>query len=84
MISNTDLEVLASNLASVIDEDSKHHDNVQGLLTKFNRLLKDYTALQADYEEMKESREIYKRQARDQVCITFCSLSFGKSISDAN
>lgn len=84
MIPNTDLEALASNVASVIDEDSKHHNNVQGLLTNFQRLLKEYTALKADYEEVKESRETYKRQAKDQVCTTVCWLRFGKSKFDAN
>lgn len=67
MLPNTDLETLASDLASGSDEDSNHHNNVHVLLSKFRSLLEEYTTLKSDHEEVKERREKYKRQPRSQV-----------------
>ena len=67
MLTESDLGYLQKDLESLSVENKKHNDNLQDLLSQFQRLLSDYSSLKSDYEEVKEGREKYKRQARGQV-----------------
>jgi uncharacterized coiled-coil protein SlyX len=69
MLRDSDIDSLNGHLASLSLEQQKQHDNLQDLLRQFKNLLEDYTFLKSDYEEVKEGREKYKRQARGQVRI---------------
>lgn len=67
MLGDTDIQALDGDLSSIVRDNKQHHDNVQGLLHKFQGLLDSYNLLKSDYEEVKEAREKYKRMARGQV-----------------
>lgn len=67
MLRESDIDSLNSHLSSISQENQRHNENLQDLLTQFKNLLEDYSSLKSDYEEVKEGREKYKRQARGQV-----------------
>ncbi|KAJ5097007.1 Zinc finger CCCH-type [Penicillium angulare] len=66
MLRESDIDSLGNHLASLSQENQRHNDNMQDLLSQFRSLLEDYSSLKSDYEEVKEGREKYKRQARGQ------------------
>lgn len=69
MLGDTDIQALDGHLSSIVRDNQRHHDNLQGLLEKFHGLLESYNRLKSDYEEEKENREKYKKLARGQVRI---------------
>ncbi|KAJ5082237.1 Zinc finger CCCH-type [Penicillium argentinense] len=66
MLRDSDIDSLNNHLATLSQENEKHHENLQAVLKQFRDLLDDYSSLKSDYEEVKEGREKYKRQARGQ------------------
>lgn len=76
-----DIQALGSDLTSIVHDNQQHHDNLQGLLQRFQGLLESYYRLKSDYEEEKEAREKYKKMARGQVCssLTLVVLGEGRS-----
>ncbi|KAJ5544183.1 hypothetical protein N7494_005462 [Penicillium frequentans] len=67
MLRESDIDSLNNHLASLSEDNERHHENLHGLLNQFKNLLDDYSSLKSDYEEVKEGREKYKRQVRGQV-----------------
>ncbi|KAE8152331.1 hypothetical protein BDV25DRAFT_151348 [Aspergillus avenaceus] len=66
MLGDKDIQALGGHLGIVVEENRRHHENVQNLLEEFRVLLDKYNRLKSDYEEEKESREKYKKLARGQ------------------
>jgi chromosome segregation ATPase len=67
MLRDSDIDSLTNHLGALSKENQKHHETLQDVLGQFKCLLEDYSSLKSDYEEVKEGREKYKRQARGQV-----------------
>ena len=69
MLGESDIDSMNHHLSCLSTEQQKQHDSLLDLLGLFKRMLDDYSSLKSDYEEVKEGREKYKRQARGQVRI---------------
>lgn len=67
LLRDSDIDSLNNQLSNLSRENQSHHDNLQQVLVQFRNLLEEYGSLKSDYEEVKEGREKYKRQARGQV-----------------
>lgn len=75
---DTDIQALDGQLSSIVRDNQEHHDNMQGLLQKFQGLLDSYYRLKSDYEEEKMAREKYKKMARGQVCFLNSLMELGR------
>lgn len=67
MLTDADIDSLNNNLGSHAKENQKHQETLQDVLNQFRGLLEHYSSLKSDYEEAKDGREKYKKQARGQV-----------------
>ncbi|KAJ5975567.1 Zinc finger CCCH-type [Penicillium waksmanii] len=66
LLRDSDIDSLNNQLAALSGENQSHHEKLQVVLNQFRNVLEDYSALKSDYEEVKEGREKYKKQARGQ------------------
>ncbi|PNS21256.1 hypothetical protein CAC42_1035 [Sphaceloma murrayae] len=64
MFSENEANVLSKDLAAFRYLANTQANSLQGFLTSHERLIADYKSLLSDYEETKEARDRYKRQAR--------------------
>ncbi|KAF4556150.1 Hypothetical protein D9617_1g080250 [Elsinoe fawcettii] len=64
MFSENETATLAKDLASFRYVSTTATNNLQGILSSHEKLIADYKSLLSDYEETKEARDRYKRQAR--------------------
>lgn len=67
MLGDSELQALDGHLAVAVRDNQQHHENLQGLLQKFQELMESYNRLRSDYEEATEARERWKKMARGQV-----------------
>jgi hypothetical protein len=67
LLRDSDIDSLTNQVAALSGENQSHHEKLQLVLGQFRSVLEDYSALKSDYEEVKEGREKYKKQARGQV-----------------
>lgn len=67
MFSENEVGVLSKDLAAFRYLANTQANSLQGLLTSHEKLIADYKSLLSDYEETKEARDRYKRQARGGV-----------------
>ena len=67
MLGDSEIQALNSHLGAAVRDNERHHDDLQNLFEKFHDLLESYNFLKTDYEEAKEARDRYKKQARGQV-----------------
>ncbi|KAK8245310.1 hypothetical protein HDK77DRAFT_248966 [Phyllosticta capitalensis] len=58
------LDAMEHQVRSFRIADTSHHDQMQDLLRKYETLIQDYRRLRSDFEEEREGRERYKKQAR--------------------
>lgn len=61
MLTEKEIEDLARQLA-----DYRAKDALPDILTNYDKLIEDYKRLASDYEEERETRERYKKQAKGQ------------------
>ncbi|KAH7044676.1 hypothetical protein B0J12DRAFT_557363, partial [Macrophomina phaseolina] len=66
MLGDAQLDACEAQLRSFRMMDGQYYETLHELLRKYEALVEDYRMLRSDYEEEKENREKYKRQARGQ------------------
>ncbi|EED21150.1 conserved hypothetical protein [Talaromyces stipitatus ATCC 10500] len=64
MLNDIDLEKLSKDLTTITQTSKAYQNDLQNVLESFKDLLERYNSLKSDYEEEKEGRERYKRQAK--------------------
>jgi len=74
MVSEQDIDRLERRLTEFHSTNDAHHSEVNNMVVAFNKLLIEHRQLLSDYEEEKESRERYKRQARSQTGVPFVTV----------
>jgi archaellum component FlaC len=67
MLDDSKLGSLSNHLNTVTEEHENHHNALQDLFKQVESLLTEYNSLKSDYEEVKDGRDKYKKQARGQV-----------------
>lgn len=66
MLGDAQLDACEAQLRSFRMMNGQYYETIQDILRKYESLVEDYRMLRSDYEEEKENREKYKRQARGQ------------------
>ncbi|OJD30736.1 zinc finger ccch-type protein [Diplodia corticola] len=66
MLGDAQLDACESQVRSFRMMNGQYYETLQDILRKYESLVEDYRMLRSDYEEEKENREKYKRQARGQ------------------
>ncbi|KAF2141907.1 uncharacterized protein K452DRAFT_35282 [Aplosporella prunicola CBS 121167] len=67
MLRDAELDSLDAQVRQFRVLSGRQHDALLDVVRQYERLLDDYRSLRSDYEEEKENREKYKRQARGLV-----------------
>ncbi|KAL1637779.1 hypothetical protein SLS56_000334 [Neofusicoccum ribis] len=66
MLGDAQLDASEAQIRSFRMMNGQYYETLQEILRKYENLVDDYRMLRSDYEEEKENREKYKRQARGQ------------------
>ncbi|KAK8152911.1 hypothetical protein BKA80DRAFT_314074 [Phyllosticta citrichinensis] len=64
MIGDLALDAMEHHVRSFRMANTQHHESLQEVLRKYEVLVEDYRRLKSDYEEERDGRERYKKQAR--------------------
>jgi DNA-binding ferritin-like protein len=67
MVSNTDPEKLQSDLSAFRESQSDSAQRLDNVLQDYTKLIEAYRDLKSDYEEARDSREKYKKIAKECV-----------------